>query len=499
MPHVVIFTPIVLWPVHLETDLEIAQRYLDQGWRVTFLQCFRGLPACGQNIDHNWIVCGKCISRFKRGIAWLGNGSVTVEDFLLLTEDERQFIDLLNEKSLSTMAEIRSIVVDGADIGLAALGSVISFLREPKPDVAAHRRLVVSHLQSAAMAFFSIRNQLQRHRPDKFIVFNGRFAEVRGALRASQSLKVPTQVHERAGSLEKFSLTPDVSPHDLPVMKRIIETTYAESLLGEEEKTRIAHEWYEERRSSKPQNWYSFTAHQRNGHLPDLAPDRCNVVIFNSSDDELEAFDEWRNPLYADQSDGIRRIADDLGKDDRFRLFLRVHPNLKTSDNSQTREIAEIAEQFPEMTVISAASEVSTYNLIDACDVVIAFGSTVGIEAAFARKPVFLMGHSLYEDLNCCIIPKSHEEFIRLLHRLAEGGRDMIPASEEVDRGVVKYGFFNKMWGEEYRYVKPCSVAKSVMVKDGRETFLEPAITYRVIDRLLGCAQGFKKRLLRQK
>jgi hypothetical protein len=306
-------------------------------------------------------------------------------------------------------------------------------------------------------------------------------------------------VHERAGCLEKYSLTTDVSPHDLPVMKRVIETTYAESSLEETEKTRIAYEWYEERRNSKPQSWYSFTAHQRNGHLPDLAPDRCNVVIFNSSDDELEAFDDWRNPFYADQSDGIRRIVEDLGKDERFRLFLRVHPNLKNLENSQTREIKEITAQFSELTVIPAASEISTYNLIEACDVVITFGSTVGIEAALAGKTVFLMGRAFYEDLQCCIIPKSHDDFIRLLSSFVKGNTEMIPSSNEVTRGVVTYGFFNKMWGEDYKYVKPYSVAKSVMVRHGHETFLEPAIGYLVIERLLGYLQGLKKRLRGQK
>lgn len=495
MPHLLIYTPIVLWPVHFEIDLEIAQRHLDDGWKVTLLQCMRGLPACGQNPDHSWITCGKCMSRFKSGTAWLGNENVTVENFLFLTAEEQQFIDSLNEKTFSTIADVKSIMVEGADIGLAALGSVISLLRDPKPDVVFHRRLVVAHMQSAAMAFFSVRNHLLHQKTDKFVVFNGRFAELRGGLRAAQSLKVPTQVHERSGSLGKYSLTPDVSPHDLSMMKRMVETAYAESPLEETEKARIAHEWFEERRNNVSQSWYSLTTYQQRGHLPDLSPDRCNVVIFNSSEDEYEAFDEWQNRIYTDQSAGIRRIAEDLSKDDRFHLFIRVHPCLKKVVNSQTNKIAAIAAQFPKVTVIPAESTVSTYDLVDACDVVISFGTTVGIEAALAKKPVFLLAIALYEDLNCCVKPKSHEEFISILNSLVEGNTDSFPSEEEVGKGVVKFGFFNKMWGEEYKYVKPYDVDKSAMIRNGQETFLQAAKVYLIVAPYFGYVQGLVKRL----
>jgi hypothetical protein len=224
-----------------------------------------------------------------------------------------------------------------------------------------------------------------------------------------------------------------------------------------------------------------LTTHQKRGHLPELFSDRCNVVIFNSSEDEMESFDEWQNRIYVDQSDGIRRIAEDLSNDNRFHLVLRVHPNLMNVQNSQTNNMLELEKLFPNMTVVSAESTVSTYDLVDACDVVISFGSTVGMEAALAKKPVFLLALAIYEDLGSCIKPKSHEEFLVLVRRFAEGGRDFVPTQYEMERGVEIYGYFHKMWGEEYRYVKPISVAKSLMVKHGEEIFLNYSITNRIL------------------
>lgn len=483
--HLVIFSPVVQWPVHFETDLELAQLHLDQGWRVTFLCCRGALPTCAQNVRHYRSVCRRCVSRFGKGMRWLGQGRVSVEEFQSLSAGEEQTVAAIDAASFATLGEIRRFAIEGAPIGLAAVGAVISFLREPNPDVREHRELFTAHLRCAALSYFSILNQLSRLRPDRFVIFNGRFAELRAALNAGHAAGVPTFVHERAGVLERYSLLANTSPHDVQAMKRIIEDSYARSPLGEDEKQRLATEWYEERRNNQAQSWYSFTAEQKKGLLPDFAAERCNVVIFNSSEDEMVAYDDWQNSLYTDQNHGIERILGDLGGDRRFKFFLRVHPNLRQVDNSQTRGILSLGERFPELSVIPADSPVSTYGILDSPVLVLVFGSTVGVEAAYAGRPTFLMGRAYYENMGCCVRPQSHEELIGLLSRYASGERDMLPDPGVAQKAVVRYGFFFKSWGESYRYVKPVHVGRSLMVKEGKETRLTPSIASWAWDRIL--------------
>jgi len=438
------------------------------------------------------------MSRFAKGLRWLGDERVTVKNFHWLTDRQQQIVESLSNSCFATIEELSNISVEGADIGLASFGSVVSYLREPEPDLHQHRSLFVAHMKTAATTYFSIRNHLEKERPRTFVLFNGRFAELRGALRAAQELAVHTLVHERAGVLDRYSLTSNTSPHDIGEMISAIDSTYSESPLNASEKGKIAAEWFMERRSNKAQSWYSFTANQQVGLLPDLAIDRLNLVIFNSSEEEMVSIADWKNPFYIDQNEAIGLLAEELASDRRFKLFLRVHPHLRGISNSQTEGIKRLAEQFPDLTVIPADSSVSTYSLLEKCDLVLTFGSTVGVEAAYVAKPSFLMGRAIYENLGCCVRPASHSELLDMLRRIAAGDRSMLPEPTVVKRAVERYGFFFKCWGNIYQHVMPVHVGKSVMVKNGCKTVLRPSVLSWLVDHVvvslkytLGLVRGF--------
>jgi len=58
---------------------------------------------------------------------------------------------------------------------------------------------------------------------------------------------------------------------------------------------------------------------------------------------------------------------------------------------------------------------VDSYDIVSAADVVLTFGSTIGIEAAYYGKPSILLGRAVYEDLGSCYVPSSHDELMKLL------------------------------------------------------------------------------------
>ncbi|MBK5276976.1 MAG: hypothetical protein JJE30_18270 [Desulfuromonadales bacterium] len=407
---------------------------------------------------------------------WLGTSNAAVKDFLNLTVQQQQEIDKLRTMELSSCDEVRSIVLEGADIGVAAISSVISILREPKPDILEHMELVRINLISAARVFFSLLNHIRAEHPHTLIVFNGRYAQLRPALSAARLLEVETCVHERASVLDRFSLSINTTTHDLGAMQQEMLRISKTSELDESEKQKLAFEWYEERRGNVTQGWESYTAHQQWGHLPELATDRLNLVIFISSEDELEAFEEWRNPYYPDQNEGIELLLSDARLAGKFKIFVREHPNLQGIDNSQTRRIRNLAERYPDFQLISAESPVSTYSLLDQSDVVLTFGSTVGIEAVYKGKPSFLIGRAYYENLGCCVQPASHEELITLLCAFAVGDRTMLPPAELCREAVVTYGLYSKLWGQTFNYVKVHGLRTVTMTRGDRIKLLRPSL-----------------------
>ena len=479
----VAYLPFALWSPHFETELEIVQKHIESGGRALVLSCQGKLTACNPNPGHNPIICGLCRTRFEAGIRWLRGGSVSIAPFYLLTAHEKSLVEALERKVWRDLAEVRSFTINEADIGMAALSSVISILREPQPDLAIYQKMIQKHISAAATVYYSIRNRLKAIRPDHLLLFNGRLSAMRPALRAAQEIGVQTSVEERAGELNRYRITENTYPHDLPKAKVEIAEFYDHCELPEEEKHRLAEKWFEECRRGQDKSWHAYVKEQKNGCLPEGFSDAVtNIVIFNTSEDEYVTIREWQNPFYSTQNEGIARLMDDVGDLDGVRVFLRVHPHLKGVDNSQTRGIEALSKRYLNLHVIPADSKVSTYSLIDAADVVVIYASTVGVEAAYAGKLSVLMGRALYEDLGVCEKPGSHEAFVSLLREIVNGKWQYDSARYRL--GALKYGLYAKMFGNEFTYVRPDGIFSASMVRDGAVTTFKPKTFYRVLYRL---------------
>ena len=416
---------------------------------------------------------------------------MTVKDFYCLTLEQQKYIEEIESISISSLETLEKITIDDSDIGMAALRSVIFSLNEPCPDTHKHRDLIARYLVAAATVHFSIKNHLVDEQPDEFILFNGSFAAMRPALRIARSLNIETYVHELADAPGRYSLTKNAYPHHLDVLKQEVETLYASSCLTDSAKQETAHEWYSNRfNRNVPSWWFDFTRNQQAGLLPNIFSQEhsskyVKIGIFNSSEGEFTTIAEYTNPFYKDQNQGIYQILKDLKAQNSLKFFLRVHPNLSGADNSQTRFLEILDQEFGDrelgnLEVIPADSPINTYDLIDACDLVLTFGSTVGIEAVYRGKPSILMGKALYEDLGCVIKPNSHVDLVEILNHyilfrsLPE--TYSLPNTQISKIATIKYGFFLKHWGYPLEYVKFHSLDKASLCRNGKEYSVKPSL-----------------------
>ena len=86
------------------------------------------------------------------------------------------------------------------------------------------------------------------------------------------------------------------------------------------------------------------------------------------------------------------------------------------------------------LTVIAATAPCSTYDLLDAAEKVIVFGSTMGVESAYWGKPTILLAGAFYHELDVCYAPATPEEIYPLIEC-----RDLPPKSRE---GAIRYGYY---------------------------------------------------------
>ncbi len=444
---VVAFAPYALHSPHFETDLELIQTHLDAGDHVEVLVCRRQLPICDMNLTRDRLTCLNCVGRLQTGLSLL-QGNFTVGNLL----DDGTPSDAGGlPQTLATQAKLKHYARDGFDVGNAVLSTMISITRDPDFDPSSQPLQVAALLQTAWRVYQSLRRSLRRMGDvDRVYIFNGRFSIVRAAVRACQASGVDFFTHEKAGYVDRYILFPNTIPHDQAFHHEQIVKLWENA--DPQNRREIGSRWFEERAGGVSQNEPTYIAGQSEGKLPDdWDASRLNIAVFLSSEDEFAAVgDEWNNPLYDSQMDGVGRIIASLesehgGKRHRgIHLYLRVHPNLAGVDNSQTRAIAAL--QSAVITVIGANDPVSSYTLMNRADKVLTFGSTIGIEAAYGGKPSILAGMTYHRNLGATYNPATHEELVEML------AADL-PALDR--QQAIQFGYYKKVFGTPFKYYSP--------------------------------------------
>lgn len=449
---ILLVAPYALWTPHLETDLEITQRHINAGDEVVYLACNAFLQTCDVNRKHDLDVCLRCVGRRKSGLSLL-SGNPIVKPLLKLTSSNRSELRTLKVQ-FNSKESLKQNKFHGFDIGWGVLSSLVSLLRDPDPDF--HDPEVLTLMQAMFVSSFSVyrsvRNYIREETFDRVYVFNGRFAVLRAAFRACQDEGVPCYTHDRGCDLNHFQLYPNVLPHNIEHNDNLILKSWdsADRLSRNE----IGSRFYTERSMGQKQNWISFTSEQKKQCLPEnWDNNKRNIVIYISSEDEFVAIgDSWKNPLYDSQLEGLKRIIADLACNNSIHVYLRVHPNLRNVQNKSVDHLYDLKSEC--LTIIPANSPVDSYALLNAADLILSFGSSVGIEATYWGKPSILAGMSFYRNLGATYNPGSHQEVMQLLST-----DELEPKPIE---GALIYGYYHKTRGEQFRYFKGIDVCEGL-------------------------------------
>ena len=436
---VFVFSTHAAWQPHLETELEIIQGHLDKGDAVYRFTCAGELPICDVNTEHTLAGCVQCRDMSSCGKSLL-DGSIT--DLPLIHKGENVKAKAEGISFNYDSAEVlQGTYVENFDVGSAVLSSLISWVREPKINIEAHRKEIGEGMKSALLVYFSALEYIKELKPDVIYCFNGRLVHARPILRAAAAAGVECMVHERGNNKNFYMLFKNTTSHDRKNAVQLMYDLWAKAPLESREATGA--KFYTERAEGKEQGWYSFTNEQVKGLLPEgWDATKRNVIIFNSSEDEFASIGpDWKNDLYTTQLEAIPRIIKDCEQFDDIHFYLRVHPNLANVENSETKAIEKLS--FKNLTIIDSKSKISTYDLLFNCEKILAFGSSVGIEAVYWGKPSIQAGKSYYHEMDATYKPETHAELIEMI------GKKLEPMSKTP---ALIYGHYFKTFGIPYKY-----------------------------------------------
>ena len=422
---------------HYETELELILNHQSAGDKIVQLFCNKELPACDTNPYFMPEACERCSSKRHEGYKFLSKEGLKTQSFFNLTNADKTIIKSI-PKHFNSVEELQKLKYEEFDLGYAVASSIISISRDPNPEL--RKEFTERFIVASLGVYFSLINYLQKNQTDLVYVFNGRVSVSKAALSACKKLGVTCVLHERGNSIKHYSLFKNSSILDLNNTQKLIVEKWNEA--NKEEREIVASSWFNTRIGGKMENWYSFLADQVFQLPDDWNSEKENILICNSSEDEMASLgDEWRNPLYKSQSEGIIRILEDAKKFSNIHFYLRIHPNLVSVKNTDVELLLNL--KGPNLTVIQPTSKISTYHLINACSKTITFGSTAGIEATYMGKPSILAGKSLYCNLGGNYLPNSHEELLDLLPISLE------PKPKET---ALMFGYFFSTFGIPFKY-----------------------------------------------
>ncbi len=427
---------------HFETELELCEIHLAAGDQVDYLACWGELSCCDFNVVKNLGDCEQCQGRRRHGLSMLAH-RIQQQPIGHFASDNQW-----SPPAIETANELKELKWGTFDLGYGVLSSLISYLRDPEPNLMFHRDLVQRWLLAAVHTFEGMNRYLKTAKPDRVYLFNGRFAAMRAVLRACQEQQIECFVHERGCDLHHYALFENEMPHDIPQMQKRMWRHW-QAHASPERELRGA-QWFEQRRQRVEKNWHSFTQGQVQGKLPsDWPKNKPVVTIFGSSDDEFAAIgDCWRNSLYPTQWDGFERISRSLLENGSpEQLCFRMHPNLARVENAAKRRFLE--HNLPNVLILPPEDDVDTYAVMEASARVMSFGSSMGAESIFWKRPTLLLGPCYYQDLPGVKRANNHEQVMQWLSHS--------PAISD-HSGVLIYGFWLQTFGIKFQYFEPESL-----------------------------------------
>lgn len=453
---VLVYNPLTaVWRPRLPATLSIVQKLVDEGHDVVLIGCDRSVPACTANLDHASAICDYCVLRRKRGHGLLSGSFAErmLDDYL--DEETRESLERSTE-SIPDLDALRSLHYRCADVGYAAFSSYAYVARKPEPDLGkpAVARTIQRLVRTGKLVYEAIDRAIAVERPERVILYHGRSAIDRAALRACQHNGVECRVYENALSLNQLIYFKNALPQDVENFAEVIDELWEHA---PEDKHDVAESFYVMRRHGRSDidaagskistQDKSYVARQIDGRLPDdWDPDRKNVVFYGTSNDEFIAISpDYEDRLYPTQADAIDRISESLRDDPGVRLYFRVHPRQAGVRDESTEALMRLDRERANVTVIPGDSDISSYALLERADLVATFRSTMSMQAVYWGKPCLILSASIFRPLGATYNPDSHEEVLELI-------RSVPPPKDRT--AALKVGYYYMRSGASYDYYR---------------------------------------------
>lgn len=293
-------------------------------------------------------------------------------------------------------------------------------------------------------------------------VFNGRFLHDAAVASAARAAGIPVLAFDFGGNDTDFDLTVD-DTHDWVRLQVRMKEMY--EAWDPVERVAIGGGWFEDRRQHTDPRNTLFTESQTVGRGLDLNENKRVIVFFSSSGDEISELDVDWSEYFHGQPGALKAVAE-ICRSNGDLLVVRTHPHKRMKPKLDVEQWYQIVQEVQPDIHVDEWSDIDSYALMDQADVVVTYGSTTGVEAGYAGRPVIVLGPSAYDVLGCAVRPRTIEELGRALSDPPQGNKE----------AAMAYGLMMKRRGFNNSYVHSDSSGRKVLgshvLKDSRHPVL---------------------------
>ena len=425
---ILFFTPYIWWKLHALVDISLYHGLKLRGHDVDLISCDGFLPECDlyweatNNIkDSN--TCLRCTNFSKNILNW----SHIPEHFL------GQYVDILKIKEfeifIDTLKDEALLDVKWLDYNISewVISSVNSHFRcngislNDKKHVATLRK----YLLGAIKLIHAIEKFFEGNSPDTIVMFNGRMAPTRVMLEIALSRNIKVICHERGAQNESIQFYENENCIGISKNKLITEL-WNGIPLNRFELEKVS-QWINNRMAGKN---LSFRPFNIGNNLDELSPiiqkaknDSMRIwTLFSSSTDEIIADKHIFSSSFDSQEEWIQNTIQYAIQNPDVLLLIKAHPNIGSStsvgvNQSEISFFSKLKElHFENVIIIMPGDNVSTYSLIDICDLGLCSVSTVSIELASKGVPVICSMNSQFTLLKTIKYVSDKNEYFNILN-----------------------------------------------------------------------------------
>jgi len=449
---VAVFSDLVLNPIFSAVELEILSRLHEAGIPSVTVTCSGVLPWCFQNPGHSKLLCKACVANQQKGhnIASVNSHQrIYLDDKNLNIRDLEELAGQI-VGSHSTSSQLENLEFDDVLIGPGICATLSFSLKQSDANLRECTQLAKNIIVSSMIIVEALPKIIIDCGIDAIVLGNGRLATNWSASRVAEKLGIRAFAYEHLPNGDVY-LANGSPVHNLRIVKEIVES--AQENFSRDQDVSAADSFFHSWRypGNEINNEIAaltdkniFLSGQVNGSLPrSLSKDEKNIAVFTSSEWEFASLPGWSNPLGKSQSEILEAIINHPDLDPEIRFWIRVHPNQVKSEIDLLRIFAE--KNHLRCEYIGPLENIDSYSLLEACNAVLTFGSTIGIEATYWGRPSILCGRADYEFLKCAYMPTDLNDVVIMLNS------ELVPFPRE---STFPYFLVRNRTGIEFKYAK---------------------------------------------